>query len=239
MNAIPIYLGYDPRESAAFTVCAQSIIENASAPVAIIPLALHLLRDYEEQHTDGTNQFIYSRFLVPHLERYGWHNTHAIYLDGDMLVRGDIIELWNLRRHDVGVQVVKHEYKTTAAKKYLGTELEAPNENYPCKNWSSVMIWNCRFMENRKLTPDFVQKQTGKFLHRFEWLSPNRVGTIPIEWNWLVGEYPTNDDAKLLHHTLGSPALGGQYAHVEGATEWRQTMQRALAPLMGPGGTEG
>ena len=78
MNAIPIYLGYDPRESAAFTVCAQSIIENASAPVAIIPLALHLLRDYEEQHTDGTNQFIYSRFLVPHLERYGGHNTHAI-----------------------------------------------------------------------------------------------------------------------------------------------------------------
>ena len=154
MTPIPIFVGYDPKEAVAYHTCVNSIIRHASQPVAIMPLALNLFKDYTETHTDGSNQFIYSRFLVPHL--MSW-SGHAIFIDGDMVVRSDIVELWDMRKSDLDVQVVKHNYKTKRSVKYLG----APNEDYPRKNWSSVIIWNCNSFPNRVLTPEFVQKSTG------------------------------------------------------------------------------
>ena len=63
---IRVFVGYDAREASAYHVCCQSIIENTTHPVAIHPLALNLMeRFYAEQHVDGVNAFIYSRFLVP------------------------------------------------------------------------------------------------------------------------------------------------------------------------------
>jgi lipopolysaccharide biosynthesis glycosyltransferase len=126
MKPIPIFVGYDPREAIAYHTCVNSIIRQASQPVAIVPLALNLFTDYTETHTDGSNHFIYSRFLVPHLMDY---TGHAIFIDGDMIVRDDIAKLWNLRKFDKDVQVVKHDYKTKMTEKYLG----AKNENYPRK----------------------------------------------------------------------------------------------------------
>lgn len=200
MNTIPIFLGYDPNESIAYHVCANSIIRHATQPVSIIPLALNTLKDYTETHTDGSNQFIYSRFLVPHLMNY---NSWAIFMDGDMIVQDDITKLWNLKEDDKDVMVVKHDYKTRASEKYLG----AKNEDYPRKNWSSVILWNCSSYPNRKLTPEFVQKSTGAQLHRFTWLDDKRIGELPLEWNWLDLEYDVNPNAKLIHYTLGTPSF--------------------------------
>ena len=171
---IPIFIGYDPREAIAFHTCANSIIRHASQPVQIVPLALNLLTDYKETHTDGSNQFIYSRFLVPHLMKY---QDWAIFMDGDMIVRDDIVKLWELRQYNKDVMVVKHDYKTKMPIKYLG----AKNEDYPRKNWSSVILWNCSSYPNRKLTPEFVQQATGAQLHRFSWIDDERIGELPIE----------------------------------------------------------
>ena len=214
MKPIPIFIGYDPREAIAYHTCANSIIRHASKPVAIIPLALNLFEDYTETHTDGSNQFIYSRFLVPHLMSY---IGHAIFIDGDMIVRGDIVDLWNLRRHDMDVQVVKHDYKTRMTEKYLGSK----NEDYPRKNWSSVILWNCRNPINHRLTPEFVQKSTGAELHRFTWIKDERIGELPPEWNWLPDEYGPNPDAKLLHYTLGTPCFH-DFATTPMADEWHR-----------------
>lgn len=200
MKPVPVFVGYDPREAIAYHTCVNSIIRNSSAPVAIVPVALNLFKDYTETHTDGSNQFIYSRFLVPYLMDYkGW----AIFIDGDMIVRGDIIELWELRNSLMDVMVVKHDYKTRMPVKYL----DSPNENYPRKNWSSVILWNCNSFPNRQLTPKFVQQSLGSTLHRFSWLDSNRIGTLPPEWNWLPDEYGPNESAKLLHYTLGTPCF--------------------------------
>jgi lipopolysaccharide biosynthesis glycosyltransferase len=214
MNAIPIFVGYDPREAVAYHVCVNSIVRQASQPVAIIPLALNLFTDYTETHTDGSNQFIYSRFLVPHLMDY---TGHAIFIDGDMIVRGDIAELWNLRRHDLDVQVVKHDYQTKMTEKYLGSK----NENYPRKNWSSVILWNCQNPANKKLTPQFIEKATGAELHRFTWISDDRIGALPVEWNWLPDEFGANVNAKLLHYTLGAPCFH-EFATTPQADEWHR-----------------
>lgn len=211
---IPVFVGYDPREAIAFHVCANSIIRNASQPVSIIPLALNLFKDYTETHTDGSNQFIYSRFLVPHLMQF---TGHAIFIDGDMIVRDDIVKLWDLRDVTKDVQVVKHDYKTKMTEKYLGSK----NEDYPRKNWSSVMIFNCASYPTRKLTPGYIQKSTGAHLHRFEWADDERIGSLPIEWNWLPDEFGPNPDAKLLHYTLGTPSFH-EFATTPMADEWHR-----------------
>jgi lipopolysaccharide biosynthesis glycosyltransferase len=214
MKAIPVFVGYDSREAVAYHTCVNSIIRNSSQPVAIVPVALNLFGDYSETHTDGSNHFIYTRFLVPYLCDF---TGHAIFIDGDMIVRGDIAELWALRSTYHDVQVVKHDYKTRMPVKYLG----AKNEDYPRKNWSSVILWNCNSFPNRKLTPEFVQRSTGAELHRFTWLDDERIGQLPPEWNWLPDEYGANPNAKLLHYTLGTPCFH-EFACTPMADEWHR-----------------
>lgn len=204
-----MYVGYDPREAVAFHACTESIIRNASIPVQIVPLNLKSL-PYTETHTDGSNQFIYSRFLVPYLCNYdGW----ALWMDGDMVVKGDIAELWGMRDEEYAVQVVKHDYKTKHQEKYLGNK----NEDYPRKNWSSVVLFN----NSRcfSLTPKIVEQSTGAYLHRFLWLQDKEIGSLPTEWNWLVGEYEHNDDAKLLHYTIGIPSFS-EYVQCDHSEDW-------------------
>ena len=214
MKPIPIFIGYDPREAIAYHTCVNSIIRNSSCPVAIVPVALNLFRDYAETHTDGSNHFIYTRFLVPYLMEYqGW----AIFIDGDMIVRGDIAELWDLKQYTKDAMVVKHDYKTRMKEKYLGS----PNEDYPRKNWSSVILWNCNAIRNRQLDPEFVQKSTGAFLHRFSWIDDSRLGELPPEWNWLPDEYGANPNAKLLHYTLGTPCFH-EFATTNQGSEWHK-----------------
>lgn len=197
---IPIFVGFDPREAVAYHVFTNSIIRHSSKPVSISPLALKNLEGYSENHSDGSNQFIYSRFLVPHLMGYeGW----AVFADGDMLLRSDLNELWELRDETKALMVVKHDYKTRKSVKYLGS----PNQNYPRKNWSSVVLWNCGHELNKRLTPSFISNSTGAELHRFTWVPDEMIGELPIEWNWLPDEFGENPDAKLLHFTLGTPCF--------------------------------
>ena len=114
------------------------------------------------------------------------------------------------------VQVVKHDYKTKHKIKYLGSK----NEDYPKKNWSSVVIFNNAHPSNKVLTPKFVQEQPGSFLHRFSWLDENLVGSLSISWNWLVTEYEDNETCDLAHFTLGTPCFSG-YESQFLSHEWR------------------
>ena len=216
MKPIPIFIGYDPREAVAYHTCANSIIRHASKPVALIPLALNLFEDYTEKHTDGSNQFIYSRFLVPYLMGF---SGKAIFIDGDMILRDDIIKLWNYVDTFIAwdVAVVKHDYQTKMTEKYLGSK----NENYPRKNWSSVIVWQCDSFPNRQLTPQFIENATGAELHRFTWLEDKRILELPKEWNWLPDEYGPNTDAKLLHYTLGTPCFH-EFALTPQGEEWHK-----------------
>ena len=214
MNTIPVFIGYDPREAIAFHTCVNSIIRHATVPVSIVPLALNLLEGYTETHADGSNHFIYSRFLVPHLMKFnGW----AVFIDGDMILRDDIAKLWALREMDKDVVVVKHNYKTRMKEKYLGSK----NENYPRKNWSSVILWNCSSYPNRKLTPEFIMDASGAELHRFTWIDDEQIGELPPEWNWLPDEFGVNPDAKLLHYTLGAPCFV-EFATTPQGDEWHR-----------------
>ncbi|HSW07416.1 glycosyltransferase [Aquabacterium sp.] len=211
---INIFIGYDPREAVIYHACANSLVRQSSVPLALTPLALKNLHFYREAHTDGSNPFIYSRFLVPHLMGYqGW----ALFIDGDMLLRDDVAKLWALRDDSKAVMCVHHDYQTRAAGKYLGSR----NASYPRKNWSSVVLWNCAHPANRAVTPGFVMEASGAQLHRFTWLADGEIGELPIEWNWLPDEFGANDQARLVHFTLGAPCFH-EYAAVPMAAEWHR-----------------
>ena len=230
MVKLDIYVGYDGKvEPIAYHNFCQSVIEKSSIPVSFTPLALNTLKDYEETHKDGSNAFIYSRFLVPYLNNF---KGIALFVDGDMICRTDIAEILWEHDQDEAVKVVKHYYQTKHPVKYLG----AKNEDYPKKNWSSVMLWNCGHHLNKKLTPQFVMDKPGKYLHRFEWLKypEEQVGKLDETWNHLVGEYEYNPDAKLVHHTLGTCCFK-DYQNTDYSDEWWSTYHRMIYPLTGNG----
>lgn len=209
---IRLAVGYDYREAVVYHTFCQSLIETSTEPLAIVPLASNTLGEHAVAKGDGSNAFTYSRFLTPYLFDFsGW----AIFADGDMVSRTDIAQLWALRDETRAVLCVKHDYKTKATTKYLGNK----NEDYPRKNWSSVILWNCGHPRNRRLTPEFVSQQSGAFLHRFSWLEDELIGELPKSWNWLTTEYPVNEAAHLLHYTLGAPCFD-EYKAADMAEHW-------------------
>jgi hypothetical protein len=118
------------------------------------------------------------------------------------------------------VQVVKHDYQTKHPRKYVGTSMEADNNDYPRKNWSSVMLLNCSNFAWRDLTPKSVATMSGSDLHQFAFIPNDRIGVLPKEWNWLADEMGENHEAKLLHWTAGIPAWK-HYEQVPHADDWR------------------
>ena len=218
-----IFIGFDQKEAIAYHTFVQSLIEKSSVPLSIIPLAENNLNFYNESHSDGTNKFTYSRFLIPYLMNYnGW----AIFVDGDMVCLSDIKELTSYFDPKYAVSVVKHDYKTKQKLKYFGQK----NEDYPRKNWSSVIIWNCSHPKNKQLNPSFVNNKEGSFLHRFKWLNDQEIGDLPKSWNWLAIEYPEKDNLKLIHYTLGTPCFK-DYANTSLSEFWKKAHQNLLDGL--------
>jgi hypothetical protein len=215
---IPIYHGWDDREEFGSHVFCSSLIHRTSAPVSLIPLRAQMFASfYPPDQRDGSNAFTYTRFLIPFLQGFrGW----AMFADGaDMVCQADIAELWALRDEYKAVMVAPHVYKTKHPIKYRGTSMESPNRDYPCKNWSSLMLINCANFSWRQMTPEKVTATPGEFLHRLEFIPPDRIGYLPLEWNWLAQEYGANPAAKIIHHTAGIPAFPA-YAASEMSDHW-------------------
>ena len=218
---IKVFIGYDPRETVAFSVLAHSIHARSSVPVSITPLVLSELSGIltRERHPLQSTDFSFSRFLTPFLSDYsGW----SIFLDCDMLVRDDIARLYALRDERYAVMAVKHEHVPKESTKFLGQ----PQTPYQKKNWSSVMLFNNA--RCRALSPEYVNSASGLELHQFKWLAEdNLIGQIPPRWNHLVGYSERNADAALVHFTLGGPYFD-EFRDCEYAQEWRDELQAML-----------
>ena len=209
---IPIFIGYDSKVKIAYHVLSESILRNSSTPVTISPINLNNLKNIYTRKQDplASTEFSFSRFLVPHLMNYnGW----AIFMDSDMVMLSDITELWNLRNEKYAIQVCKHDYTPTSKNKFLGNNQTI----YAKKNWSSLMLMDCS--KCKTLTPEYVNTKSGLELHQFKWLDENLIGSIPLEWNWLVGEYPYKKDVHNIHFTEGGPYFK-DYKNTEYANEW-------------------
>jgi hypothetical protein len=192
---IRLFCGFDRREALGYAVFCHSVIKRASRPVSFIPLSSMGL-------PEGTNNFTVSRFLVPWLCNFeGW----AIFCDAaDMLMLGDVAELYSLQDERYAVQVVQHpDYKTRHTTKYRGTSMECPNSNYPRKNWASVMLVNCAHIDWLRVKPEYLAETPIKKLLELGFLG--ELGQLPPEWNCLVDE--GQPAGELLHWTAGVPGF--------------------------------
>jgi hypothetical protein len=209
-----IYIGYDPRESVAFHVLAHSLLRRSSVPISVSPLVrgqLSAIYTRPRRPTEST-EFSMTRFLVPYLSGYaGW----SLYMDCDMLCRTDIAALAaeTERNAEKAVLVCKHEYVPKSERKFF----DQVQTKYARKNWSSLMLFNNQ--RCRALDPRYVNAASGLELHRFAWTEDRLIGALEREWNWLVGEYPHNAGARIVHFTLGGPYFP-EYRACDYADEW-------------------
>jgi len=215
--SLNVYVGWDSREDIAYQACRDSILENTQANVNVIPLKTFELEEQKVYYRTlcypdekAATEFAFTRFLVPHLNRY---QGKAVFVDCDFIFRTDIQKLFDTVMTDLDVCVVKHDYVPKFAIKMDGQRQVV----YPRKNWSSLMLFNCASKVCKTLTPQGVSKHTGAFLHRFNWCVDERIGGLPIWWNWLEGEYNLKDQEGIMprdvwrngpyavHYTNGGP----------------------------------
>lgn len=237
---ISVWIGFDPREAAAFAVARQSIRRfNQHTPIRGLVLSelrakgiyyrpterrLGKLYDVISQHEMAT-EFAISRFLVPSIvlkEAAGFNDGGwAIFMDCDVMARKSITELRALLDDDKAVMCVKHDHKPSNTEKMDGQKQSI----YARKNWSSVMAFNISHPANKALTVEMVNTIPGRDLHRFCWLDDDEIGDLPPEWNYLVGHTKTNEEVKLVHFTDGGPWFEA-LQDVEFADEWRHQLAR-------------
>ena len=212
-----VFIGWDSREQDAAEVCRYSILKHTSEPVEIHFLKLKELQAQDGLYTresdpDSSTEFTFSRFLVPYLCNY---TGTALFVDCDFLFTHDIAELFDLATDEHAVHVVQHNYVPPNTIKMDGQT----QHQYPRKNWSSLMLFNCAHPDCAVLTRDIVNTQTGQYLHRFEWT--DKIGNLNRTWNWLVNWYhePVDGKPKAIHYTEGGPWFPA-HEHTEYGANW-------------------
>ena len=220
MQALRIYIGWDSREDIAFQVARQSLLRHASIPVEIIPIKVNELINSglytREIDPLASTEFTYSRFLTPSLAGFdGW----ALFCDCDFLFFDDVQKLVKYQDPKYAVCCVKQDYSPKDSVKMDG-QIQT---NYPRKNWSSMMMFNCAHPSVRKLTVEAVNSETGAYLHRMEWARDSEIGSLPTEWNWLEGwnEKPKSGYPACVHYTRGGPWFKN-WQDVDYEDEWHK-----------------
>jgi hypothetical protein len=223
-----IFIGWDSREAVAYDVARFSLMRRASISVDVKPIELADLQAKGLYTRDvdplATTEFTYSRFFTPLLAGYrGW----ALFCDCDFLWLGDIAGLLKYMQTPKAVYCVQHDYQPAEKTKMDG----AIQTQYPRKNWSSLMLFNCDHPAVQSLTPEVINYQTGAYLHRMQWVEDDDVGALPTEWNWLEGwnRKPDQGTPKAVHFTRGGPWFDN-WKGVDYAELWlaeREAMIRA------------
>ncbi len=238
-----VWIGFDPRDGAAFSV-ARASLRRFHSHVPVSGLVLSTLRNRglylrETEWRLGklwdtisgaymSTEFAISRFLVPELVRratrgngsYGW----ALFMDSDVLIRGSLTPLFAGLDDEKAVYCVKHDYKPALDIKMDG-QVQTP---YPRKNWSSVMAFNVDHPANKALDVALVNELPGRDLHRFCWLEDEQIGALDPKYNYLVGESKIEGDPQIVHFTNGTPDLAA-FRDCEYADEWFMELERWAA----------
>jgi hypothetical protein len=233
-DKLSIWLGWDPREAAAFAVARASCRRRLSQSVPIYGLILNDLIalglytrpiEYRPSAADKpimwdvvsdapmSTEHACARFFVPRLAKEGW----ALFCDGDVMFRGNVMRLFEQLDLSKAVYCVQHRHEPESGVKMDGQIQTA----YSRKNWSSVMAFNCDHPANKALTLSVLNNTPGRDLHRFCWIDDDDlIGELPSAWNHLVGHTDPKLSATIAHFTSGTPDMPG-YEQQKYAEEWR------------------
>lgn len=215
-----VFVGYDSREDVSFQVCRHSLLRHADDRLTVVPLRQPVLRElglYTRPFDVGSStEFSLTRFLTPYLAaQNGW----VIFCDCDFLFTVDVRTVFEGLNPEKAVYCVQHDYTPTHQIKMDGKI----QTNYPRKNWSSFMLFNCDHPDVRALTPEVVNSATPAFLHRFGWIKDDSaIGALELDWNFLEGEYPRPlKTPRVIHYTNGGPWFD-EWRNCDYADVWLQ-----------------
>ena len=216
--SVYFFIGYDAKEDIAYRVCKYSLLKRTSTNVKITSLKLDELisKKLYKRNIDplASTQFTYSRFLVPKLMNYtGW----AVFCDCDFIFLHDVADLMKGLDTSKAIYCVKHDYTPKEKHKMDGQKQTI----YPRKNWSSFIVFNCSHPSTKKLSVQTVNKESGAFLHQFQWCNDDEIGSLDERWNWLEGwtSSHNNQTPFAVHYTRGGPWFT-EWQDVEYAENW-------------------
>lgn len=234
-----LWIGWDPKEADAFAVARHSARRHMSHQIPTRSVNLLTLQAsgmyrrpiaYKASAADRpvmwdvvsdapmSTEHANARFFVPMLADTGW----AVFTDGDVLFRANIIRLFDQLDQSKAVFCVKHNLQPKFGRAFPEKKMDGQIQtSYSRKNWSSVMAINCRHPKNKILFDlNFLNETPGRDLHRFCWLDDSEIGELDQSWNYLVGVNEYMPDPKIVHFTEGTPSMPG-YHGCEYAKDWR------------------
>lgn len=244
---VSVWVGFDPREAAAYGVCRYSLQRRLTIPTPVRGVILDNLRDIGiywrpteivelpngavtlvdviSEHPMST-QFAISRFLTPYLARERQAGGWAVFMDCDIMALDNLARMFDLFNPQYAVMCVKHNHQPRNTVKMDG-QIQT---RYSRKNWSSVMAFNLDHPANAALTVELINEVPGRDLHAFCWLGDDAdslIGELPARWNYLVGhtELAAGERPALVHFTDGYPLMSG-YGNVEHAQDFLNEMRR-------------
>ena len=102
----------------------------------------------------------------------------------------------------------------------------------PDWNKEFVTLHTIIMVKNKLLAPEVVNTQSGAFLHRFQWLDDEDIGSIPFVWNFLEGhnkivDGDTTTFPKAIHYTRGGPWFDA-WKNCEFADLWLKEMEEYM-----------
>jgi hypothetical protein len=237
MQQQSIWIGWDRREAAAFAVARESCRRHLTRPIPIFGLLLDdLIRwglytrpieyrpsaadrpvmwDVVSDHPQSTDH-ANGRFFIPHVAKMAGIGGWALFVDGDVMFRGNACRLFEQLDNSKALYCVHHDHAPTAAVK-MDHQVQSV---YSRKNQSSVMALNLDHPANKALTLDVLNNTPGRDLHRFFWLAECDIGELPQSWNCLIGYTDPEISPTIAHFTDGTPDMAG-WEGQKHSDEWR------------------
>lgn len=189
------FVGFDDSRKEVFNYCTKSLSIDFSR------IGSSLLSNdiwYRKRSETDSTEFSVCRFLVPYLSNYeGW----SVFMDDDFYWKVSPNELEDFCDDRYSVLVCQHDYVPKNETKWGNLN----QLKYDKKNWSSLMLFNNSHVDCKKLDIQFVNEELALALHQFQWTKS--IGSLPLEYNFLVGEYENDKNAKALHYTNGLPCI--------------------------------
>lgn len=192
-DPVRIFVGADRSQLVAVRVLEHSIRRHTALPVALASMHDLALPEPREPRNRARTGFSFARFAVPAL---CGHAGRAIYLDADMLVFGDIAELWRMPFD--GTKVIVQDDP-------VGSESRLARSGMPRRRrrQCSVMVLDCGALDWQVET--IVAGLDGAYgyaalMDELCILDESEIGhALPFRWNSLERYVP--GVTRLLHYT--------------------------------------
>ena len=187
------FIGYDTDRIHVYKYCISSLdVDHTKIGSSVLNEEIW----YRKRRNTDSTEFSVCRFLVPYLSNYeGW----SVFMDDDFYWNVSPNELEQYCNDSYSVLVCKHNYVPKKDVKWG----KLSQLKYNKKNWSSLMLFNNSHIDCKNLNIKYVNEGVALDMHQFKWTE--NVGSLPIEYNFLVDEYQDQTNAKALHYTNGFP----------------------------------